>query len=228
MITIQHEKVLNYINANDNLKKIFTYYLNNCITLNNPYHNANHTLAMMYHICNIYEISQQEDYQFHLDSQSLYILLVSAIFHDYNHSAGLFTDNVNVANSINNMKQCLNTLFPNDNETVNKLIEIISDNIWATCYPYIIEDKDLNLYQRILRECDIIVCFSNDFLTQVLLGLKRELNISDWKSLLAKESKFLLESFKDLKLDYSKEIVDNNYESLFSMIDLLLKIMDIN
>ena len=51
MINIDYNKVFNFINGNDNLKRIFSFYINNCITLSNPYHNANHTLSMMYHIC---------------------------------------------------------------------------------------------------------------------------------------------------------------------------------
>ena len=55
--------------------------------------------------------------------------------------------------------------FPNDIDTVERIKEIVHDNIIATCYPYIIEDDKLNLYQRILRECDILVSFSSDYFT---------------------------------------------------------------
>ena len=96
MIRIDHAKVLKYIRANENLSHLFEYYLNTCITQSNPYHNTNHTMAMMYHICCIYEESNRGKYEFVIDEQGLYILLVCAIFHDYNHSAGKFNDNTNV------------------------------------------------------------------------------------------------------------------------------------
>lgn len=145
MVIVDQNKVLSYIRANENLSNIFTFYINNCITLTNPYHNLNHTLAMMYHICCIYEESQNEKYEFHLDDQGLYILLVSAIFHDYNHSAGIYDDMINVTTAINSMEDYFNRNFDSDRETADKVKEIVGNNILATCYPYIIEDSELDL-----------------------------------------------------------------------------------
>ena len=58
MINIDYNKVFNFINGNDNLKKIFYFYVNNCITFYNPYHNVNQTLSMIYKICSL-------NYHFH-------------------------------------------------------------------------------------------------------------------------------------------------------------------
>ena len=96
MITIDQSKVLDYINANLSLKDFFTYYLNSCITLTNPYHNINHTISMMYFIIDIYELSKKNKFDFNLSENDLYILLLSAMFHDYNHSGGKYEDSINV------------------------------------------------------------------------------------------------------------------------------------
>lgn len=226
MLYIDQIKVLTYINANEDLKKLFTYYINNCISLTNPYHNANHIFAMMYHICCIYEKSQNDNYEFKLDNEGLYILLISAIFHDFNHSAGRYDDNTNVNIAIDVMKNYIDKEYINDITSGNKMKEIIEDNINATCYPYTIEDKDLNLYQRILRECDILVSFSSDYFTQCACGLKDEMRIQDWNKFFGEHIKFLMESWKDMKLSYSKKIIEENKVSLLEEVELLFNIMN--
>ncbi len=222
MIRTDHEKVLKYIRANENLTHLFSYYLNTCITQANPYHNTNHTLAMMYHICCIYEESNNGKYEYVLDKQALYILLVCAIFHDYNHSAGKFDDNTNVDTAIKAMKTYFDDNFTEENpQRLEKLKSICENTIWATCYPYIIKDDELDLYMRIIRECDILVAFSDDFLTQYLIGLKTEMNIKSWEEFLVHVTKFLISSWSELKLDYSKELVKEHSESVINIINEL-------
>lgn len=222
MIRTDHTKVLKYVRANENLSHLFAYYLNTCITQSNPFHNTNHTMAMMYHICCIYEESNRGKYEFVIDEQGLYILLVCAIFHDYNHSAGKFDDNTNVDTAIKAMKTYFDDNFTEENpQRLEKLKSICENTIWATCYPYIIKDDELDLYMRIIRECDILVAFSDDFLTQTLIGLKTEMNIKSWKEFLVHETKFLISSWSELKLDYSKELVKEHSESVINIINEL-------
>ena len=116
--------------------------------------------------------------------------------------------------------------FPNDIDTVERIKEIVHDNIIATCYPYIIEDDKLNLYQRILRECDILVSFSSDYFTQCAIGLKDELRINDWKLFLGNHIKFLMDSWKDMKLSYSLKLINEHQESLFNQIENILSIIN--
>lgn len=222
MIRTDHTKVLKYVRANENLSHLFAYYLNTCITQSNPFHNTNHTMAMMYHICCIYEESNRGKYEFVIDEQGLYILLVCAIFHDYNHSAGKFNDNTNVDTAIKAMKTYFDDNFTEENpQRLEKLKSICENTIWATCYPYIIKDDELDLYMRIIRECDILVAFSDDFLTQTLIGLKTEMNIKSWEEFLVHETKFLISSWSELKLDYSKELVKEHSESVINIINEL-------
>lgn len=222
MIRTDHTKVLKYVRANENLSHLFAYYLNTCITQSNPFHNTNHTMAMMYHICCIYEESNRGKYEFVIDEQGLYILLVCAIFHDYNHSAGKFDDNTNVDTAIKAMKTYFDDNFTEENpQRLEKLKSICENTIWATCYPYIIKDDELDLYMRIIRECDILVAFSDDFLTQTLIGLKTEMNIKSWEEFLVHETKFLISSWSELKLDYSKELVKEHSESVINIINEL-------
>ena len=74
---------------------------------------------------------------------------------------------------------------------------------------------------RIIRECNILVAFSDDFLTQTLIGLKAEMNIKSWEEFLVNETKFLISSWSELKLDYSKELVKEHSESVINIINEL-------
>ena len=71
-----------------------------------------------------------------------------------------------------------------------------------------------------------MVFFSTDFFTQALIGLKTELRIKEWNTFLKKETEFLLYAFKQLSLKYSKNIVNEHYESLLDIIDKLIKILN--
>ena len=83
-----------------------------------PYHNIRHTLGVMYHIISIYEYSHtNSDCGFVLEDEDLYILLTSALFHDYNHSGGRFNDDANVYNAKNGLRECLYTYLEDDEQT---------------------------------------------------------------------------------------------------------------
>ena len=82
------------------------------------------------------------------------------------------------------------------------------------------------MYQRIIRECDILVALADDFFTQTLIGLKIEMCVKDWKEFLANETKFLLSSWNELKLDYSKDLVKEHSESILSIINELAEIFN--
>ena len=125
------------------------------------------------------------------------------------------------------MKLYFNNNFQAENpDRLNRLKDICSNTILATCYPYVIEDEDLDLYQRIIRECDILVALADDFFTQTLIGLKTEMLVKDWKEFLANETKFLLSSWNELKLDYSKDLVKEHSESVLSIINELAEIFN--
>ena len=94
-------KVYTVINSNSNLKNFYNWYINHCVSMTLPYHNIRHTFGVMYHIISIYEYSHtNSDCGFVLEDKDLYILLTSALFHDYNHSGGRFNDDINVLKSI--------------------------------------------------------------------------------------------------------------------------------
>ena len=214
------------IQSNKDLKNYYKWYLSHCLSLNAPYHNLNHTLGMMYHIICIYENSKiRSDYGFVLSEKDLYILLTSALFHDYNHSAGLCPDSINVETAKAGLEQCIKSFLVND-ENTEKLIEICKSNIDATQYPYVIDDSELNIYQQILRECDILVALYDDFFVHNIIGLGSEMHkADDLLEFMTSNMKFLQDAFCRIKLVYSLEIYNEESDNFFTTVRNILNVL---
>jgi len=202
-------RVLKYINANPNLKMFFCYYLNNSEALLSHCFNLTYTLSLMDNICEIYELSQKPDYEFNLDETALYILLLSSIFMNF----CIDPDDITAkAKSIYEMQKAVDDLLLDDIK--NRIKEIVKDNITATVYPYCIEDADLNLYQRILRECSCLSLLET-FSIQSMVGYGKAYN-EDWISGVSVYLKYIVTSVlqnKDIKLNYVKTKINEYAKS---------------
>ena len=211
---MRYQKIIKYIEGNENLKLFFNYYLTNSDSISSSFYNFNYTIEIMFHICSIYEKSKDETYKFHIDEQGLYILLLSALFMNFytNYSQSDITCK-HISTSI--MESAVNKLLEDDIK--EQLINIVSDNIKACVYPYIVKDEDLNLYQRILRESCLLVLINNDL--QKLIDLKKVYGYNNWVDFLSDHIQFMLNETKELKLDYSKEYINNNMENCLKCIN---------
>lgn len=143
------------------------------IMLNNksnlaPYHNLSHMLTVMKHCYDACE------YMHMLDDEDDYIelLLVVALFHDYNHSMGRRTDDFNVAQAKLGLS---NFLTENDIE-MPQYTSFMEGVLDATQYPYIIESDKLNIYQQIIRDADLLQIAEPDWIPHVILGLCEEMH----------------------------------------------------
>ena len=222
---LDFDKVFKYIIENAELNKAFQYYTEHCNSLTLPYHNLNHTLGMIYHIICIYENSRRrDDYTFKLEIGDLHILILSALFHDFNHSGGRFSDEVNIHNAKEGLKSCLNSIYGESNE-IKYLYSVCSLTIEATQYPYIIDNKDLSLYQRILRECDILVALYDDYITHRVYGLAEEMKCQDMIQLYAKEYEFIITAMRKMELVYSKELWRSESEKFLNTYNLFGKVL---
>jgi hypothetical protein len=213
------------IYANENLTKFYNWYIRHCVTMTNPYHNLRHTLGMIYHIINLFNRCQQggHNYGFQLGNEDLYILILSALFHDFNHSAGRFDDATNVKIAKQGLEDCLKEVL--EGEDVDFIINLCKENIDATQFPYVIDDADLTVHQRILRECDLLVSFYDDYLTQNVFGLMEEMKEKDVTKFFAGNMQFMMDSIKKMKLEYSREIVEENMNEFFKISDIYSKIL---
>lgn len=224
---LDFNEVYNTLSSNSNLKAYFKWYVTHCESMSLPYHNLSHTLKMMWHIIQIYKKSQYKykEYGFKIDDTNLYMLLLSALFHDYNHSGGKFTDDVNVGIAKAGLRDCLEELT-SMGETEQLILSTCSSIIEATQYPYIISDDDLNIDQRIIRECDILVDYFDDYITHNIFGLMSEMktgkNIYDFT---AGYMEFTFGALNNLKLEYSKEVIRENENEFFSTVNNFSKLL---
>ena len=212
------------IAANKDLCTIYNWYLRNCTSLTLPYHNLRHTLGMMSHIDSMLTYHQWiegKNDEVNLDRDNFLVLLTSALFHDYNHSGGRFSDETNIKNAIRGLKCCLEeTQVMGSEEERTRFFEECKSAIEATQYPYVIEDKDLTPNQRVLRELDILVCFYDDFLTHTFFGLMEEMKCKDIKDFAEAETEFLRNSLRNLKLEYCKEVIADNITEFNNVLEL--------
>lgn len=220
---MNQNKVLTYINANDILRCMFKKYLNYCHTISIPYHNILHTFHMMEHIITLYE-NQDKYTDVKLNTGDLLILMLTAMYHDINHSGGLCNDHVNVTTACTMYNDLLHEAFVDnkwegefdENNTYPYLAGQASYAILSTEYPYVTEYDDLEQNQKIIRELDFISQLSDTFFTHTLCGLKEELRSKSWVDAVTNYTTFTENMIKELKLQYSKEYVKNNINNILN------------
>lgn len=179
--TSKDKKILEAIEIIDKyeyLQKAFKYILLNSKSNNGPYHNLNHLLTVLKYC---YLGASSEGIK---DEKELRELLIAAIFHDVNHTIGKEKDDVNVQNSKDAIgKFVKQEEIDADTDYMNKLLD-------ATQYPYVIEGKDLDLKQGIIRDADLMQVFEYNWIHQNIAGLSSELKM-DFLDFVQPQRKFL-------------------------------------
>ena len=179
--TSKDKKILEAIEIIDKyeyLQKAFKYILLNSKSNNGPYHNLNHLLTVLKY-CYLGATSEGIK-----DEKELKELLIAAIFHDVNHTIGKEKDDVNVQNSKDAIgKFVKQEEIDADTDYMNKLLD-------ATQYPYVIEGKDLDLKQGIIRDADLMQVFEYNWIHQNIAGLSSELKM-DFLDFVQPQRKFL-------------------------------------
>jgi hypothetical protein len=190
------------------LDNYLKYFIENNSANNAPYHNLYHTFCV---IENSYKIGVDEG----LSYAELRLLLLAAMFHDFNHSQGKNTDKYNVQLARRKFMEI-------SKESTEDNIEII-ELILATEYPYVIPDEDLSPLQKIIRDADMMQAFEKNYMQQVVFGLlMEELNMSLDKALEAQ-----LKFFKSLKFhtnfakDASKSLLQSKIDGITNLKSLL-------
>lgn len=182
-------------------------YLNILLTENKsnqaPYHNINHLLCVT-KFC--YLFGKEEN----VSKKELKVLVVAGMFHDFNHSEGKKSDDKNIIEA----KKCVSKYVSDDVSDINILID-------ATQYPYVIEDGDLSLSQKIIRDADMMQTFEDNFIHQVVFGLSKEIG-KDSIEFLTDQKKFIsvLKFYTGTATNYT----ENKLEKLKEDIDYLIKI----
>ena len=221
------ETVLKYINGNKYLTSFFHYYITHCNSQCIPYHNMKHSFQMMYHMINLYE--RQSENNIEISEYELLVLLTSALYHDFNHSSGIYTDDINIDNAIISYKQASNyvfTIYSNDKELQSQLNKDVCTCIISTEYP-----NTIDIHTKlgdIITEFDILSQVSPDVLTHTLCGLKHELRSKSWKDAISNYIEFISPLLNSMKLKYSNDYWKKYSDHFFNILTLTIKTLDIN
>lgn len=115
------------------------------------YHDIHHLYAVAINGYKIGKISG-------LTPQELKLLVIAALFHDYDHSYGKVNDTINVSTSIS----VFSKMFAGPFEGMLTLaeIEIVSDAIFCTVFPFRVTPK--NKIEVCLRQADLTMSFEPD------------------------------------------------------------------
>lgn len=178
MMKTDHLSVIHIIDEYDSLRKGLKFIINNSKSNTAPYHNLNHMLTVTRHVYNALE------HMFMLEDPRREELLLAALFHDYNHSMGKENDAYNVEEAKKGLREFL------ESEKLDMDIDFMEEILDATEYPYKINFRHLNFYQKIIRDCDLCQAYEYNWLQQCVFGLSQEMGLS-FKELLAGQKKFL-------------------------------------
>ena len=199
------------------LKIIKKYKLDNYLKIlieenssnNLPYHNFYHILCVMYHA---FLISKSLGHS----NKETKNLLIAAIFHDFDHSGGKLKDSENVKNAI----KAFLKYSEESKENTDAVVSIIE----ATEYPYVIEEKSLTEYQKVIRDADLMQTFKDNYLQQNWIGLASEMNAPLLKALEGSEKFWQSVKFHtQFAKDTAEKIMPGRYEDVKYLINLLNK-----
>lgn len=149
--------------------------------LNNPYHNFRHTthvLWLCYNACRYYRDE--------LTPLRMRILLIAALFHDFDHPGHPHPgeenpDAINIAIAIAGLRQYITT-------SDHALLPEIEALVEATHFPYKIDGGELDLPSKIIRDADLAQALSPVWIQQVVLGLAQEWRVTPVEVLKAQAS----------------------------------------
>jgi hypothetical protein len=162
---------------NYNLEYYFGILLTKNKGVKNPYHNNYHTITVF---LNSYHISKIEE----CDKDQIRSILIASIFHDFNHTGGNGPDSENIKIAIFEFKK-----YSKESEEINnEIINIIK----ATEYPYVIDNENLTLSQKIIRDADLTQMYTDNFLQQVIYGLLVQEHGLELSKALEAQMKFMI------------------------------------
>lgn len=185
-----------------NIEKIFSdilkYIKENNPSSDAPYHNNLHMITV-YTFCK--DIAKDIGYTETLN------LLVAALFHDFDHSMGKEKDNINVQRAIKGFSDYYDNNLSDSIVDKDEVVSIIR----ITEYPYTIENSELNIPQKIIRDADLLQGAVDNWYDCIIVGLSKEMNLSIdviEKGTLDFRSKIRY------NFDYSKEVFLSNNEEI--------------
>lgn len=155
------------------LSMAFKHIVGNNTSNYAPYHHFHHMMTVTK-----WAEELAEDEEILTGTATWYELMLACMFHDINHSMGELPDSENVENAVaaylefHTSKISFRSDVPINGHAVIGIIN-------ATQYPYVIDDKDLNICQAIIRDADLLISLEPDWFQNAILGLMKEMKVDD-------------------------------------------------
>lgn len=141
--------------------KAYAYVQNKSLSVDAPYHNLYHTQCVTYYVFFAAKASNLTDWE-------TLNLTLAALFHDFNHSAGLKPDHENIEEAVLGWKS-----FASDNNLSENRIDTVENLIRCTEYPFKCDPQ--NLCEAILRDADLLQITCPQWVEMIYTGLASEL-----------------------------------------------------
>lgn len=128
-----------------------------------PYHNLDHCLTVVKwcgRLAGMCSLTPEEEKA----------LILAAIFHDFDHSAGVEEDSVNINRAVAGLMK-----FANIHRLDVDLVAAAVDNIQVTQFPFIHEPKTVS--QKIIRDADLLQSLEPNREEVLIGGLRKELEV---------------------------------------------------
>lgn len=159
-----------------------------------PYHNLYHTYCM---VLNCMEGAYHEK----LTESEVRIVLVAALFHDFDHTMGKEPDQINIQRALKGLESGHRMAKAQGHALTDDEIDVVRTCIGITKYPY--EAEPLTPLEKIIRDADLMQPYETDkaVLVKQYLGLKAEVQV-------AKKVTFTNEEFSQgMRAWLDKEVV---------------------
>lgn len=156
------------------LTNAYEYVRNNNDSNELPYHNFYHTLCV---VKNCYTGALKLG----LALFETYELILAALFHDYNHSGGELTDDLNISKALNGFESFL--IY--DGNFEQHLYDKVSEIIKVTQFPFVREPSTDQ--EKIIRDADLMQCYEESWYEHIIMGLRQEIEVSSKKEISVKE-----------------------------------------
>lgn len=144
-------------------EKEWTYFLNYNKAASLQYHNRYHSCWM---VAKCFDMAEQME----IGGEDLKALVLAALFHDFNHSGGIVSDHVNVANAVQGLLNA--TEVTRSDPFLSKVIRTLS----VTQFPFV--RKPETLAEQVIRDADILQGCTVHFAKTIYVDLYGELQTS--------------------------------------------------
>ncbi len=201
-----------------------------------PYHNFYHTQNMVVSAYKILKDAKKFGLKFFFNRTGETQILIAALFHDFNHSGGKYSDVHNIAQAMNKVRDLEKLMTIPENDAPANYVDFIAILISYTEFPYgeyFLEEELTDVTKAaaaILRDADLMQIFTPNYFQQNVMGLYEEFNNgklakTDFTTHMLNQRKFL--SGLRFSLPKTGEIYKDKIIAKLRELDAMLEIWEV-